>query len=199
MELSQLESQLQLQIFSPEQIVCRICGDSIPRYDLKDHLRIHRRAELSKETLINCDYCKNKMPTRSMAAHLLRKHNISTRDTASPAVIQKQNEIDDINKCIQLIDQQIVKRPRYDAGRTIAEALDEAVIPRPQTPPFENPTEPSVEEIVSLPIVQFDNKVYNLVHVSDYELNKLMMDGRIRIHEGYLYMNDSDHVEKDEN
>lgn len=196
--------QPQLATIGYDQTVCRICGDSTS--NIHSHLqKRHRgrprprprpRPQVTNEPIVNCAYCKNQMPPKSMEGHLLRIHNVAVKESARPAVKRKRSELETSSDGIQVIDQPIIKRQRYDAAQTINEALNDAIISRPQTPPIETQTDTeATEETTAMPIVQFDNKTYNLVHVSDSELNKFMVNGRIRIHNGYLYMNDTEQEE----
>lgn len=47
------------------------------------------------------------------------------------------------------------------------------------------------ERAITLPIIELQNAKYNVVHVSDAELNKFMQIGRIQIKNGQLILKDS--------
>lgn len=210
MSYSMEPTQQPLHIFDYDNnnyTMCRICGESVA--NIFNHLRFNhpkRRRQFKRfrsnpkiqcDPIVSCEYCANKMLKSSMDGHLLRKHNSTLNGNVRMAVKRKRTYPN--NDDNRVIDQEIVKRQRFDADQTIMEALNDAFIQRQQTPPIESPTEIVANEpnkttdvIEALPLVHFDKKTYNMVHISDQELNQLMVNGRIRIHNGHLYMNDSE-------
>lgn len=64
--------------------------------------------------------------------------------------------------------------------------------PPPSSSAIDNPTDyNATEQPNALATVRFQNEAYNVVHVSDREINKLMQIGRVRIVNGKMFLKDS--------
>lgn len=202
--MEQLQPPLQLEMYDYNRTLCRICGDSVSNLEAHLHTRHNqrprRRRSRRSQRLIKCEHCLNKMEKSSMKGHLLRKHNISSNEENSKAVKRKRTET--VGADFEAIDQQIIKRQCPNVNQTITDDLNDTFISQSQTQANENLAVTAIsettegthgnQEATHLPIVKFEQKIFNLVHISDQELNKLMLNGRIRIQNGYLYMNDSE-------
>lgn len=152
--------------------------------DLRSNFnRLCNRRPWQAGKLIWCKYCRNKMSEHAMNGHLARKHSSILPRLSETENRSSKRGYDEIQADEPLIDQQSNKRQRLDADQDY-QAMNGPIVPRPQTPPIEIDSEEKEQ-----PIVQQGE--YNLVHISDRELNKFLQMGRIRVMNGHLYMNDS--------
>lgn len=168
---------------------------------LDDHTIMHygqRNPSGGQFLMVNCQFCPNKMPPRAMRGHLLRKHR--GRLNAPAPARPKKRKCSELQKQMTTQEHHFVSRPRYDSGVCYDPDAYETNIPRPETPP--PPTyhdEPAANENGDmgqhLPIAQYEKKNYNLVHISDEQLNKFMEFRRIGVRNGQLYLKDTDERE----
>lgn len=140
------------------------------------HISRNRTQKRTATTMIWCNYCRNQMPESSMQAHLERKHK-HTADNHGP----KRSHADQMPQLFS-------KRQRLDN--------DPAMENGSMTPPFDGfrPETPPMPVQPQQPVtfVQIEGMPYNLVYVSDCELNKLMENGLIRVHNGHIFMKDTE-------
>lgn len=121
-----------------------------------------------------------------MNAHVIRKHaDLAIAGLNETKNRQSKRDCADIEDDEPFVDQQSTKRQRLDADQGYQE-MNGSIVQRPQTPPIEIDSEEKQQSIDQ-------HEEYNLVHISDRELNKFLQMGRIRIINGHLYMNDSDY------
>lgn len=147
------------------------------------------------------------------SGHLERKHNIlpgSSDDHERSAkrkrsVVENDAKSDDVgHDYYPTVYQHVQKRARPNANSTNIEerAPIDAIIPRPMTPPSPSPPpianlanasrNSSINKQPSTPqVICLRNEAYNVVHISDRELNKFMRSGRVGIRNGRLILNDS--------
>lgn len=142
-----------------------------------------------------------------MAGHLERKHNIlpassdghvQTAKRKRSAMDNDDNSDDDDNY-FTTMEQHAQKRARPNANSTsIYERTPiDAIIPRPMTPP----SPPAIGNLTNAGrsannrqpsnVLCMPNKAYNVVYISDRELNKFMRNGRIGIKNGRLVFQDT--------
>lgn len=132
--------------------------------------------------------------------HLERKHNILPRsDGHAPNAKRKRAVLDDDDE-LATMEHQINKRSRVNANSTSIQELSSinASILRPLTPSppppsaIGNPTNCNATgQASTLQDARVQNEKYNVIHISDRELNKFMRNGRIEVHNGKLILGDS--------
>lgn len=138
--------------------------------------------------------------TFHLIGHLERKHNIPPgSDGHAPSAKRSRAVLDDDDGNYTTMEQQIHKRARFIANSTSIHERSsiDAMIQRPRTPSTpppatQNPADGNATERAStLRAVRVQNETYNVVHISDRELNKLMRNGRIEVKNGQLILSDS--------
>lgn len=137
-----------------------------------------------------------------LIGHLERKHNIPPGSGGhAPSAKRKRAALNDDDDDFTTMDRQIHKRARVNANSTSIHerSLIDAINPRPRTP--STPPPPAIGhptnsnatgQALTSPIVRAENGTYNVLHISDRELNKFMRNGRIEINNGQLILKDSD-------
>lgn len=155
-----------------------------PSVDVSSIYRPSRRPRSNRQKppkidgFIWCKYCSNRMPEHLMSAHIERKHSNKPDEPSSKHRASKRSRNDDQG---ELNGNQIFKRQHLADDDLSFTPVDS----RPTTPPTEDITHPIEQQIIS------KKSGYNLVHISDEELNRFMELGLIRIHTGQLYMKDT--------
>lgn len=145
---------------------------------------------------VRCQFCPNKMPIDSMHAHLMRKHSQQLQETlnrpANPPTKRQITEIASVDVLKQ--EHRCAKRARFgDDQQTNGIEVIANNIARPETPPNDQSTEN--DEPTTPPDANFGKKIYNLVHISDEQLNRFLRFGRIRVQDGQMFMNDTDELD----
>lgn len=143
------------------------------------HRSRNRKQKKTATSMVWCNYCRNQMPESSLQNHLDRKHTlvVDAAENRGP----KRGHTD------QML-QQNPKRHRLNSNPPIENGslTPPFDVMRPETPPMPlAPDQPST-------FVQIEGMPYNLVYVSDGELNRLMGNGLIRVHEGHLFMKETE-------
>lgn len=150
------------------------------------------------------------------AGHLERKHNIlpggsdchpQTGKRNRSCMDDDDNSDDDDDDYYAAMEQHAQKRACTNANST---SIDDrrpidAIIPRPMLPPpppaaignvmdasCNANRQPSTSKSTSN-VICIQNKAYNVVYMSDRELNKFMRNGRVGVNNGRLVFNDSNH------
>lgn len=133
-----------------------------------------------------CEYCFNRMPQSSLNGHLRRKHSQLIRTIENHGSKRSHSEYQDE------MSVSFGKRQRLDMDQFFDSMVNGSSALQTPSIPLD------FEEPVTTPFVQFDGMSYNLVHVSDFELNKLIENGLIRIHDGNLFLMESERDQPNE-
>lgn len=144
-------------------------------------------------------------PISHLIGHVKRKHG-DVQGNGEPARHAKRKCNAMADDDVIIMDQPRQKRARTNANSNHVQEHSSSPL-RPITPPMQSPSSSPANENATnntatqqpfaLSTVQLENDTYNVVHISDCELNKLMEGGRVRISNGQMFLKDS--VEEEEN
>lgn len=178
---------------SNDMVRCQYCSNFISMRSMQGHL-LRKHSELSNERILEI---LTEPTSRSITQQLIRS---PFRSPPRPQARPPKRNNHDMHTEVAKQEHRCVKRLRLDEnfhvdgrdnGHDNGHVDNRNYVLRPETPPDENP-EPENFNSADLPLVQFDDKNYNLVHISDQQLNRFMQFGKIRIQNGQLYMKDTD-------
>lgn len=137
-----------------------------------------------------------------------RKHNIlpSNDEVRVPNAKRKRAALDNDDN-YSVPEHHIPKRTRPNANSTAIQErspIGAITPPRPVTPSTPPPAigdltnNNGIQPASTSQIVCAQNEGYNVIHISDRELNKFMQSGRVEVKNGMLILKDSDEQEEEE-
>lgn len=149
-----------------------------PPANVQSNYQMRRSSRNRRQNIeAQCKYCLNRMSKLSLVSHMRRKHSQLIVSMENASQQNHPDHGDDVSNA---------KRRRLSNDQPFQLMENDSIGEQTPLIPFD------FEEPAKTPFVQFDGMSYNLVHVSDFELNKLIGNGLIRVLNGNLFLVDSD-------
>lgn len=137
---------------------------------------------------------------------MTRKHNDCAQENDGPSTNTKRKRGASEDEDSLLMGQQKMQKRAHGNASSNGVHEHSSIIPPAVTPPLPSQTPPpsSSTSAVDYPtnenaakqpnvlaMTPFRKEAYNLIHISDRELNKLMRTGRVQVCSGQMFLKDS--------